>query len=106
MEKLSALWQELVALAEDVQRVMVKLWKLQEVDAPAFLFKNSLRAVQAAQITALLFCALLLAAGLWYVARRRYRRASICAATGMVAAGVYALGLVPLAQLITQKGGL
>lgn len=90
----------------DVQFVLVKLWKLQETDPPSFLFENSLRAVQTAQIAALAFCAVLLAAGLWYVFRRRYRRACICGATGIAAAGVYALALTPLAQLITAKGGL
>ena len=97
--------EKLTALIEDVQRVLIKLWKLQESDMPSFLFENSLRAVQTAQIAALLFCAALLAAGLWSMVRRRYRRACICGATGIAAAGVYALGLMPLAQLITAKGG-
>lgn len=98
--------EKLTALIEDVQRVLVKLWKLQESDMPSFLFENSLRAVQTAQVAALLFCCVLLAAGLWYVAHHRYRRACICAATGLCTGAVYALALAPLAQLITEKGGL
>ncbi len=100
------MFEQLSELLGDIRFVLVKLWKLQESDPPSFLFENSLRAVQTAQIAALLFCAALLAAGLWYMVRRRYRRACICGATGIAAAGVYALGLMPLAQLITAKGGL
>ena len=98
--------EKLIELLEDMQRVFTKLIKLQESDTPQFLFTNSLRAVQTAQIAALLFCAVLLAAGLWYIFRKKYRRASICGATGIAAGAVYALALMPLAQFITEKGGL
>lgn len=98
--------EQLQALIDDMQRVFTKLIKLQEADPPAFLFENSLRAVNTAQIAVLIFCAVLLAAGVWYVFHTRYRRACICAGTGIAAGLIYAFALMPLAQLITEKGGL